>query len=200
MQGVSRILCIRIRGNSSGYFRGKDKGLPAAHHPSNRRRSRRGFRTQFYPKSQKWLYNTKLKMIRVDLRVSERPDERVRSVLGPEVVEYLGVPDDFVHHLSGADGMRRRARSSALKGPYFRVAHMGHVIRAVEVLAIPTRWEADRRHDTLLAGAIRELHYLRRARGPCVHAYVGQLAEAGSLLYASGIDISNEHSETLEVC
>ncbi len=73
------------------------------------------------------------------LPVSETPDEWLRTVLGPVllVVELPRVPVNFVEKLTHADRMGVRARATRLEASALGIGHVGHVVRRVEVFAIP---------------------------------------------------------------
>jgi hypothetical protein len=58
------------------------------------------------------------------------------------------------------------------------ISHMAHMIRRVEVDAVPARGEAHIDHDSRLAGPLGEVERLARASHDVVQARVCQLAEA----------------------
>lgn len=134
-----------------------------------------------------------------DLRVSEGPDERLGSILGPVllVVELSGVPVDLVEELAHADGVGGRAGAAGLEGAALRVRHVRHVVGRVQVLAIPARGEAEGRHDAHGARLRREVDDLRVAGVDVLEAGVGELPETLDLLAAAGGNVADVHAETL---
>jgi len=89
--------------------------------------------------------------------VFEAQRERVGVAALPQAVESGGIPQGFVGDLREADGVRLGAFSGNGEGLPGRVVHVGLVVGAVEILAVPARGEVVDRHDTTLAGFGGEL-------------------------------------------
>lgn len=97
----------------------------------------------------------------VPLIVHERPDKRLLGgkgpvgVAGPQVFEGARVPHGLVRQLRHLDGVRRGALGPVEEAALafgFGAEHVGLVVRAVEVHAIPAGREVVDRHDARGAG------------------------------------------------
>jgi len=72
-----------------------------------------------------------------------------------------------------------------------------HVVGAVEVLAVPAGWEAQRGHYSGFAFVRGEGDGFGGALSPGVHADVGELAEVGSFREGARREGAGEHAEAL---
>jgi len=138
-----------------------------------------------------------------NLRVIHRPDKRLRSILGPVllVVELLGVPNNLVHELGHADGVRGRARATALEGASLGVRHVALVVGAVEVLAVPACWETHIGHDAVCAGGLGKIHAFGVSGACILQTRVGYLSVFICLLLGPVRRLADKHAESrLERC
>ena len=159
-------------------------------------------------------------MRRVPGGVAEGPDKGGAPVGGPlEVVEDLGVPDDFEHDLACPDWVACGTGTAGFECSGFCfgcvlvnssafkrrlgirgntwIAHMRHMIRAIKILAVPARREPNACHDALLALLRRERHRLGLPLRPRVHANVRELSEACGFGEGARVDVAYEHAEAL---
>lgn len=74
--------------------------------------------------------------------VAVAQEERVGAILGPHRVKLRGVPQRLVGYLRHADGVRGWAGAGGLECILCCVEHVGLVIRAIEVLAVPASFES----------------------------------------------------------
>lgn len=93
--------------------------------------------------------------------------------------------------------MASRARPTTLKGPGLRIRHVAHVIRRVEVFAIPAGWEPHVCHDASRARLSWEVHGLGEPGAKVLETCVRDLPETSSLLLAPVGRFTDEHAESL---
>jgi len=92
----------------------------------------------------------------------ETPDEWIALAFSPETAEFGRVPDCFVDDLWDADGVRGWAGSGVLESECgYGVVHVGLVVGAVEVYAVPAGGEVVGYKDTGFALLCREVLHLR---------------------------------------
>ncbi len=138
-------------------------------------------------------------MIAISSRITEGPDEWLRSVRRPVffLIELARVPNDLEEHLRDAHRVASWAGTLTFERAAFRIGHVLHVIGAVEILPVPARGEADVDHDAVGAGGLGELEGLGLACSGVFHAGVSQLAEFLHFILGLRVDISSKHTETL---
>lgn len=86
----------------------------------------------------------------VALAVVVAQGEGLRAVRGPHAVELGRVPERLVGHLRDADRVRGRAGVGVLERVLHRVVHVGLVVRAVDVLAVPASRQGSRSADSYI--------------------------------------------------
>lgn len=98
-----------------------------------------------------------VRSVRVTALVAVAEDERVRSVLGPHVLELRRIPERLVCELRHADGVRGWAGGAGCETRGLGIIHVCLVVWAVEIFAVPASVESRSRISELL-GLVGSYH------------------------------------------